>query len=162
MSRNAAEPATHTVSVIRRALRWIIVFGLAGLEVELVLIKHTEGAWELAPIALMGFAVVPLVWAARWPNRGSLRFFQGTMWGFVLLGVLGVLLHFRANVDWERESNPSLAGIELYMKALRGATPMLAPGAMVQLGLVGLVFAYRHPVLGVPEREPTSRERELS
>ena len=29
-----------------------------------------------------------------------------------------------------------------------GATPTLAPGAMVELGLLGLAYTYRHPALG--------------
>jgi hypothetical protein len=31
-----------------------------------------------------------------------------------------------------------------------GATPLLAPGIMLQLGLVGLLFTFRHPALARP------------
>jgi hypothetical protein len=37
--------------------------------------------------------------------------------------------------------------MSLVSKTLTGATPVLAPGSMSLLGLVGLAFAYRHPVL---------------
>jgi hypothetical protein len=40
-----------------------------------------------------------------------------------------------------------LAGWELFKEAMTGATPALAPGAMVQLGLIGLAWSYRHPAL---------------
>jgi hypothetical protein len=47
------------------------------------------------------------------------------------------------------ESNPSLAGWDLVWQAIGGKTPpLLAPGAMIQLGLVGLAYTYKHPALG--------------
>ena len=117
---------------------------------------------ELAPVWLMSAALLPLAWCVIRPTRSSLRVLQLTMLLFVAIGALGVLLHYRANIDWERESNPSLAGLELYLKAFKGATPMLAPGAMVQLGLVGLVFAFRHPALGRPTNGPNHETEETS
>jgi len=56
-----------------------------------------------------------------------------------------VLLHYRGNVEFERERDPSLSGLALVWEALRGATPSLAPGAMAQLGLLGLAITWRHP-----------------
>ena len=50
-----------------------------------------------------------------------------------------------------------MRGLELVWEALKGATPALAPGAMAQLGLVGLAFAYRHPLLSGPA-DPGSLE----
>jgi hypothetical protein len=44
--------------------------------------------------------------------------------------------------------NPALAGFELVRESLSGATPALAPGTMIQLGLIGLAYTYRHPRLG--------------
>jgi hypothetical protein len=32
-------------------------------------------------------------------------------------------------------------------KALTGATPVLAPGSMSLLGVIGLALTYRHPLL---------------
>jgi len=53
---------------------------------------------------------------------------------------------------------PSLGGSELYMKALMGATPLLAPGTMIQLGLVGLAFAFRHPAFAGSDPNTHSNE----
>jgi hypothetical protein len=66
---------------------------------------------------------------------------------YVAAGVLGVYLHLRGNFEFERERDPSLGGSALLWEAMRGATPALAPGALAQLGLVGLAFAFRHPAL---------------
>jgi hypothetical protein len=65
----------------------------------------------------------------------------------VIAGCVGLVLHYKGNVEFELEMYPSMAGGELVWKALTGATPALAPGTMVQLGLVGLAFTYRHPAL---------------
>jgi hypothetical protein len=66
---------------------------------------------------------------------------------FVVSGALGLLLHFKGNVTFELEMEPSVSGWPLIWAALRGATPALAPGTMVQLGLIGLAYTYHHPAL---------------
>ena len=67
---------------------------------------------------------------------------------FILSGFVGTFLHFRANIEFEVEMYPGLAGFELYWKAIQGASPpSLAPGAMIALGLLGLIYMYRHPSL---------------
>ena len=67
------------------------------------------------------------------------------MLAFVASGGLGVALHYRGNEAFELEMYPSRAGFELVRETLTGATPVLAPGSMSLLGLVGLVVTYRHP-----------------
>ena len=66
---------------------------------------------------------------------------------FVFAGPIGMGLHYGANSEFEREMDPSLNGYRLFTVSLSGATPLLAPGSMVQLGLIGLVYTYRHPRL---------------
>jgi hypothetical protein len=43
---------------------------------------------------------------------------------------------------------PTMEGAELIRKTMTGATPVLAPGTMALLGIVGLTYAYRHPASG--------------
>jgi hypothetical protein len=69
------------------------------------------------------------------------------MLGFLLVGALGVFLHLRGNVEFALERDPSLSGVRLLWKALRGASPALAPGALAQLGLLGLLYGYKHPAV---------------
>jgi hypothetical protein len=140
-------PETGTLSFLRRALLFILTLGLIGTEIELLLLKHTDGFWQIAPLALIGGAIVVLTWWAATRSAASLRALQVAMLIFLASGVAGVVLHFRGNVNYARDSNPSLSGRELYMEAIVGATPALAPGTMIQLGLLGLAFAFRHPRL---------------
>ena len=46
-----------------------------------------------------------------------------------------------------RQGGPFSGGVQLVWEALRGATPALAPGTMILLGLMGLLYCYRHPAL---------------
>ena len=63
---------------------------------------------------------------------------------FIGAGALGLWLHFTANLEFEREVSPSLQGIELIWKAIRGAAPpSLAPAAFMQLGFLGLICSYQ-------------------
>jgi hypothetical protein len=66
---------------------------------------------------------------------------------FVLSGGIGVVLHYQGNVAFELEMYPTLSGMELVSRTLTGATPVLAPGSMTLLGLVGLAATYRHPLV---------------
>jgi hypothetical protein len=147
-----------TLALLRLALLAILLIGLAGIEVELYLIKHTEGIWELTPMLLVALAILIVAWCAWQATAGSLRTMQALMLLFLLNGLAGVVLHFRANVNWEHDSNPSLSGSELYLKAVRGATPLLAPGTMIQLGLVGLAFTFRHPGFGGTGKQENTNE----
>ena len=130
---------------VRRVLAAILVVGLVGSGVELLLLKHTDGLWQILPLILIGAALLVLGWHAAAPGRASVRAVQAMMLICVLSGLAGVLLHYRGNVEWELERMPGTHGWELFRHAIMGATPALAPGTMLQLGLVGLLFCYRHP-----------------
>ncbi len=67
-------------------------------------------------------------------------------------GIIGITLHYQANAEFQREIDPALGGLALFWKVVEAtAPPALAPGVMVQLGLLGLVYTYKHPALGEQE-----------
>ena len=142
-----AGPTSPDGGTLRPLLLALVAIGAAGLEVELLLQKHYESAWQLTPLVLLGLvlAAAALVW--RRPSPRTVRFFQAIMLLCVVAGAVGLFLHYRGNVEFELERESSLQGLRLFWKAVRGATPALAPGAMAQLGLLGLVYCYRHPAL---------------
>ena len=130
---------------LRQLLLALVLLGIVGLEVELALLRHAESFEQWIPhVALMVGLLSTLAAYAR-PARSTLRAFQVVMLIFLVVGTLGVYLHFQGNVEFALERNPSLSGTALIWKALRGATPALAPGALAQLGLLGLLYTYRHP-----------------
>jgi hypothetical protein len=133
----------------RRILIGILVIGLAGLSTELLLLEHHEDIYQMIPLLLAGAAAVSLAALVVAPGSRAVRLFQIVMALFVLSGVAGAWLHFQANMEFQLEMDASLAGMALFQKAIRAkAPPALAPGAMVQLGLIGLACTYRHPALG--------------
>ena len=138
---------TSTSETLRSFLLGIFLFGLLGTGAELLLIEHTEEFWQLVPLFLMGLCLPVLVWLKIDHRPAGIRIFQGTMILFVVSGLIGLWQHYNGNVEFELEMYPSLQGWRLFWKALKGATPVLAPGAMSVLGLLGLGTTYRHPDL---------------
>ena len=133
---------------LRRFLLAILVLGMSGTAAELLLLSHHEDAKQSIPLVLIGAALLVLAWHGAAGAAASVRALQVTMLLFVGAGALGMVLHFRSTMEFQLETDPSLKGRKLYWKALQAkAPPTLAPGVMVQLGLLGLAYAYRHPAL---------------
>jgi hypothetical protein len=118
---------------VRPILFGILLLGILGLAAELLLLEHFEEWRQWLPLALLSAA--------------SVRFMQGMMGLCIVAGVVGVLFHYSGNTEFELEMYPTMAGWELLKESMMGATPALAPGAMVQLGLIGLAWSFRHPAL---------------
>ena len=64
---------------------------------------------------------------------------------FLVSGLIGMGLHQNANAEFELRDGPVARRHAAVQESLSGATPALAPGTMIQLGLIGLVYTYRHP-----------------
>jgi cation transport ATPase len=136
------------VSRIRAMLLAIFLLGSAGSGVELFLLNHLESLVQWIPLALILFSFCVLGWHAIRGNTASTRAVQVTMVAFIAAGLAGVYFHHQGSVEFKLESNPSLAGWQLFWQAIRSKTPpALAPGVMIQLGLIGLAYTYRDPAL---------------
>ncbi|HEX2723908.1 MAG TPA: hypothetical protein VHM24_13410 [Gemmatimonadaceae bacterium] len=122
----------------------LVLVGIVGLITELLLLDHTDSFNQLIPLLALGagLAVTIAVWLR--PGSTTLRLFKMTMISFVVIGLLGVYLHYSGNVEWARERDPDIAGLALAWRALKGATPALAPGALAQTGLLGLIFGWSY------------------
>jgi hypothetical protein len=139
--------AEATIGTIRRILLYILLLGLGGLAIELLLLQHDEEPTQLIPLVLIAIALLAVGWDAVWPSEASVRAVQITMVMFIAAGLLGVYLHYQGNVEFQREVDPSIAGRALLWKAMTAKTPpALAPGSMVQLGLIGLAYTFGSPL----------------
>jgi uncharacterized membrane protein len=138
---------SETLASIRILLLAALAVGVLGTIGELILLRHIDKPTQWIPIVLLVAAVPILVWHARVASRSSVRTLQLMMMAFIAAGALGVGLHYDGNVDFERELQPDEHGWTFLRKTVAGATPVLAPGSMVLLGVVGLAHAYRHPAL---------------
>lgn len=126
----------------------ILALGMAGTLTELLLLEHTEDLVQWVPMILLVAALAVLLWQSVSEGAASLQLMRWLMCGFVAAGVAGIYFHFRGSVEFKLESQPNLAGMALFWQAISAKTPpFLAPGAMVQLGLLGLVYTYKHPAI---------------
>lgn len=132
---------------LRRFLAAIFLLGSVGLAAELIFIGHVQDALQQIPLAFIAAGTAALIWDATRPSAWSLKLFRVAAVLLVAGGVLGVVLHYQSNVEFEREMYPDLRGFQLVREALSGAIPALAPGALVQLGLVGLAYTYQEKTL---------------
>lgn len=132
---------------LRQLVLALVFVGIVGLEAELALLRHAESLSQWIPHVVLMIGLLSTIIVYFRPGTASLRAFQALMVVFVGVGLLGLYLHYRGNVEFAVERDPSLSGARLLWKALRGATPALAPGALSQLGLLGLLYSYHHPAL---------------
>jgi hypothetical protein len=144
---------------VRRTLLGLFVFGCMGTGTELLLLEHNQKPWQWTPLVLLAAGLAVAGWKLFAASRAGTRAFQAVMLLFLASGMAGVLLHFRGNVEFEREMHPEGTAWELFSGAAMGATPALAPGTMILLGSIGLLYSYRHPSLGEPDpARPASEE----
>jgi hypothetical protein len=144
---DAGRLKADTDSVVLERLRlWIlgvIVLGLIGTMTELILLEHDEQALQFVPLVLMVLGAVALGWNATAKDTASLRTLQIVMGLFVLSGFAGMAAHFNGSAEYQLELNPDLDTWELLEKIVHAkAPPLLAPGMMIQMGLLGLGYAF--------------------
>jgi hypothetical protein len=132
---------------IRGLLLAIVFVGILGTGVELLLLGHFEDGVQLVPLVLLAAALVVAIWQVAAPGATGVRALQFVMVLCVAGGLVGIGYHYAGNEEFEREQFPGIEGVTLVGGTLRGATPVLAPGSMALLGLVGLTYAHRHPRL---------------
>jgi hypothetical protein len=145
MARRISEETP--LSTIRAMLLWTLLASTAGTLLELLLIGHDEMITQWAPLVLLGLGLAASVSALIAPHAATVRVLQVLMVAFVGSGIVGVGLHYQGNEVFELEMHPSSSGMTLVAETLTGATPVLAPASMSLLGVLGLAFTYRHPLL---------------
>ena len=134
--------SAEQVERLRHGLFWVLVLGLSGTGTELLLLQHYEDPWQVVPLVLIALAIAALARHRRRRDSGSRHTLQLVMVLFLAAGVLGVALHFDGSAGFQREIDPAIGSWDLIKKVMRAkAPPLLAPGVMLQLGLIGLVYA---------------------
>jgi hypothetical protein len=145
----------------RRLLLGILLLGFLGTGVDLLLIAHYEDVWQVAPLVLIGASIV-LIAVHLWTGGGvaGVRILQTLMWLCLVAGLAGMVLHYRGNMEFQLEIDPTQSAWEMFKKVVRAKSPpAMAPGVMAQLGLIGLLCTYRHPALQAREPDEVRSER---
>ena len=142
-----SQPMIRPEQRLRQLVLWLLAAGLVGLGVELVLLEHYEDFWQLAPVVLIASNLLVVLWQAALPSWSSVQIFRVLMVAMLATGAIGIVLHYRANMEFQLEMSPGLTGMDLFLKSIHAKVPpALAPAAMAQLGLLGLLYTYRHPL----------------
>ena len=132
----------------RRILLGILLLGAAGIGAELLLLNHVEDASQWIPLALAGATFLMGLAVAVKPTRATIRLFQLVMLLMIISGALGIYLHYGATTAFQLEMDATLTGWALLKKSVVAKSPpALAPGAMMQLGVIGLAYTFKHPAL---------------
>ena len=151
----------RTVAIIRAMLLAIFILGSLGSGAELLLLNHIENLVQWIPLVLILLSFLVFGWHAVRRSPASTRTIQGVMIAFVAAGLAGFYFHYRGSTEFQLESNPSLAGWRLFWEAIRSkAPPALAPGVLIQLGLIGLAYTYKHPALWASTKTELNSEGE--
>jgi hypothetical protein len=129
--------------VIRRVILAVLLLGMIGLLAELLLIAHYADVTQWIPIALLGIGLgviaADVVFARNWTPL----LIQLTMVIVIAAGLLGVYFHYRGSREFQIEMDPQMRGTTLVWHVLRAKSPpTLAPGSMIQIGILGLGYAY--------------------
>lgn len=147
------DPSISTVSRQDSRIGWrtlllmVVGLGAFGLMIELLLLEHWIARAQLIPLSTLALMLVTTALVAVRAERHTLRAFRAVMAWAVMAGLMGIGFHLRDNLAFEREIVPDASGTSILWHALQGATPLLAPGSLAQLGLIGLIVAYGHPGL---------------
>lgn len=119
---------------------------MVGTAVDLLLLNHYEEVWQFPPLVMIVFGLVVVAWVWFVGSANAVTAMRITMVLFLATGAAGLLFHYNGNREFQRETDPSLHGWALFVKAIRSKTPpALAPAAMIQIGLLGLLYTYRLP-----------------
>lgn len=131
------------LSTISKVIVAVLILGMAGLLAELALISHYEDAAQVIPIALLAAGLLVVVADMALRRSWTQVLIQLTMVLIVAAGLLGVYFHFNGSREFQLEMDPQMRGTSLVWHVLRAKSPpTLAPGSMVQLGILGLGYAY--------------------
>lgn len=133
----------------RTVLLYVLVVGVLGILAELLLLGHDDDTLQFIPLGIGAAYLLAFAWYGATRARRAVLAVRVVSGLACVSAAVGIFLHYRANVEWELETTPTMHGMELFREAVTGSLPLLAPGAMLQLGLLGLLWSHRHPALAI-------------
>ena len=117
-----------------------LLFMMLGTSLELYLINHFEGIWQLIPLLCIATSLIVLLILIFYRSLTVLITFKVLMVTTALAGFLGIYLHLKENFEFEQEMVPSLSNWQLLIESLSGALPTLAPASLIVLALIGYIY----------------------
>jgi hypothetical protein len=122
---------------------------MIGTLADLMLLAHYEDAAQLIPLALLALGIAAVAVQGLRPSAMAVKTLRVVAGLMLAAGLAGMGFHFNGAAAFQLEIDPTLSLSALVGKVARAQSPpLMAPGAMMQLGLLGLVYTFRHPAIG--------------
>lgn len=121
--------------------RLIFILFAVGVFMELILIEHYEDPKQLIPVVFIPLSLLFFVLTYFFPGKWIKRITTTIMSLCALAGLLGIFFHLQGNFEFEKEMYPTMSPGNLFVKSLKGATPLLAPGSLIGFGLLGVFYS---------------------
>ena len=132
---------------LRRFLLALAAFMAVGTMVELVLANHWENAVQILPFVLCGLSFLVIVAMLLRPQRRTVLWLRWVMAITFVGSLFGVFEHIEHNIAFALEIQPSATMNDVFLEALGGANPLLAPGILAFTAVLALAATYYHPML---------------
>ena len=132
---------------LRRFLLMLAAFMAVGTMVELILAKHWGDAIQFLPFVLCGLSFLVIVSVLLRPQRRTVLWLRWVMAITFVGSLFGVFEHIENNIAFALELRPNAAVSDVFLGALGGANPLLAPGILAFTSVLALAATYYHPVL---------------
>lgn len=116
------------------------MFVAFGLLLDLYFIQHYEDFLQLLPIAGIGSLLIIFAIGKSLSNDfiRTLKFCSIIV--VTIIGLLGVFFHLKANFEFEKEVYANETTINLLINSFSGALPVFAPGSLLILSLLGILY----------------------
>ena len=137
------------LSRLRTFLLGFSAFLCVGTIAELAFIGHWGNPLQILPFVLCALGLVAIVMFFRKANQRNLNILRWVMVLNFVGSIFGVFEHIEENINFALEIKPSTAGLDLILKGLGGANPLLAPGMLAIAALLVFAALYYHPAKSV-------------
>jgi len=134
-----------------RGVRLLILAAIAATlivtEAELLFVRHTgSNNGQVIAVVLVSLGLITVSCHAILRNTSSIVVLRLTMYLFLIFGIDGLFTHYHWAVQSALKSQPTLVGMPLVYATLSGKIPLLAPGMLIEIGLLGLIYTFQHPL----------------
>ena len=132
---------------LRRFLLATAALLFVGAVIELWLVDHNETVVQLIPFALCGLGFIAVVAVLFRPRRTTMLALRACLCLVLLGSLFGVYEHVVGNIAFQKEIHPNATTREVFMGAIGGANPLLAPGVLALAAALAMAATYYHPAL---------------
>ena len=112
---------------MRRLLLMVVTIGMVGTAADLLLLEHYEEAWQLPPLVLIAFGLLVVAWL--FVSTAACRDRHEGLDGLLRCdGMIGILLHYSGNSEFQREIDPTIQGWALIQAVRSEGAAGAGPG----------------------------------